>query len=209
MLRFGTDEPFCEDCGQDNIDMLCDVKRSGQPFKSIICNNCKERTKTPSAASQKRKAVRFQEVGYFEPACVVCHEPDLQVLELDHAFNKANSGVTEPLCANHHAVKSFSAEIEPMASLRLLDPNRRALVLQAAFQLGGSAILGMIAVWDGQQGQASRAIFLGVLATGMLLWALWDIQADQHLAAAYGDDYDHTLPPAPTIPLASATRGTP
>jgi hypothetical protein len=206
LLRFGTDDPMCEDCGLTEVDSLCIITKPGRTSESIVCRNCKDSAKPITAKALKGKARRFEEAGYFEPACVVCHEPNLQILELDHLVNRANGDIELPLCGNHHAIKSQSAEVGPMATLRLADPNRRALVLQAIFEFGGASIIGMIAYWDGQEGQGSRAVFLGVLAAGLLLWALWNLRADAHLASVYGERYDYGLPPAPSIPLASAMR---
>jgi hypothetical protein len=86
----------------------------------------------------------------------ICRSPSYReahrigsILELDHVANEADSDLLAPLCASHHAVKSHGAETGPMAALRLRDPARRALVVQAAYRLGGAAILTMMAACDG------------------------------------------------------------
>jgi hypothetical protein len=196
--RFDVDDPRCATCGTSEIGMLCQPRKSDEP---IVCRNCKGRSKPLIDKSRKQKVRRFEEAGYCKPACVVCYEPDIKILELDHVENAANSNVLVPLCSNHHAIKSQSAEVGPMAALRLRDTDRRALELQAAFEFGAAAILGMIAVWDGANDQVPRAVFLGVLSAGLLLWALWNVQADAHLASKYGSDYGSILPAAPVLEL--------
>jgi hypothetical protein len=199
LLRFGSAEPRCDRCGTTDITMLCRVPAPRKASQSILCRNCKGRATNVTPKATGQKARRFEVAGYFEPTCVVCNDDTLQILELDHVANAANSNLLAPLCANHHAVKSHGAETGLMAALRLRDPARRALVLQAAFELGGAAILTMMAAWDGTHGQAARAIFLAAFAVGLAAWAAWNLNADARLAATHGDDYDRTLPAAPVI----------
>ena len=88
--------------------------------------------------------------------------PRCKSLELDHLANEANSAVVEPLCANHHAIKSYMAESGPMAALRLRDPERSALLLQAAFEFGLGAMLACSRSGMECTSETARCIFLGV-----------------------------------------------
>ena len=124
---------------------------------------------------------------------MICEDPSLQVLELDHIASEANSSFVEPLCANHHAIKSHMAESGPMAALRLRDPKRSALALQAAFELGLSALLGMFAVWDGMREETARSVFLGIAAGLLVAWAIWNLAADDHFEKILGPGYDHAI----------------
>ena len=118
----------------------------------------------------------------------------LQILEGDHVAHAANSEFIAPLCGNHHAIKSHMAETGPVAALRLRDPERRALVLQAAFEFGLAAILAMFAVWEGANEETARCIFFGVASAGLFAWATWNLAADEYFADAYGLDYDRGVP---------------
>jgi hypothetical protein len=193
LLRFGTDRPECADCQTNDTRLLCRVKDSAQRTDLVLCRNCNAKRKPLSAKTATQKANRFKDAGYFKPACVICEEPNLQILELDHTAGKANSTIAEPLCANHHATKSFMAESGPMAVLRLRDPNRSALLLQAAFELGLAAILGGMAVIDGAQ-ETARSVWWGLLAIALVGWALWNIAADSHFEKILGPGYDRAIP---------------
>jgi hypothetical protein len=204
--RFGVDDPQCMRCGNAEIGMLCQPRRA---YQSILCRNCKGRAKPVTDKSRQQKMRRFEMAGYSKPTCVVCGESEVQILELDHVENATNSEFLVPLCSNHHAVKSQSAEVGPMAALRLRDSNRRALELQAAFEFGAAAIIGMIAVWDGANEQVPRAVFLGVLSASLILWALWNVRADAHLVSRYGMDYGTMLPTTPVLELPHPTASAP
>lgn len=194
LLRFGTDHPRCQRCKTDDHRVLCLVMAPGKPSDAILCHNCRDRRGKLSPKAYAAKRRRFAQAGYPEPACVVCGEPSLQLLELDHLAGDANSPRTEPLCGNHHAIKSYWAEHGAMAALRSPDPERRALVFQAAFEFGLAAILALFALWEGADEQTARAIFFGVASAGLFAWATWNIAADKHLAAVYGVDYDRGVP---------------
>ncbi|MBV8846294.1 MAG: hypothetical protein JO307_26100 [Bryobacterales bacterium] len=140
--------------------------------------------------SQKRK--RFEADGYPDPRCVICGDPSLNGMERDHLAGAANSDLVEPLCANHHAIKSHEAENGPMAPLRRRNPHRSALVRQAAFDYGLAAILGMMAIADQSQ-NATRAVFLGIVALALIGWASWDLIADAHFTKVLGPDYDAAI----------------
>jgi hypothetical protein len=194
LLRFGTDHPRCERCKTDDYRVLCLVARPGKASRTILCHNCRDKRGKLSPKACATKARRFADAGYFKPVCVVCCEPTLQMLELDHLDGEANSDRTEPLCGNHHAIKSYWAENGPMAALRLPDPQRRALVVQAAFEFGLAALLALFAAWDGANEQMARAVCLGVASAGLFAWASWNLAADKHFAGAYGLDYDRGVP---------------
>lgn len=194
LLRFGTDHPRCERCKTDDVRVLCRVPSPGKASPLILCHNCKDKRGKTSRKASERKARLIADAGYFEPVCVICDEPNLQILERDHVAHAANSDFVAPLCGNHHAVKSHLFETGPMAALRLRDPQRRALVLQAAFEFGLAAILAMIAIWDGADEETARCVVFGLASVGLFAWATWNLAADEHFAALYGADYDRAVP---------------
>jgi hypothetical protein len=193
LLRFGTDSPQCGDCNRSgDVRLLCRVKREGKP-DLILCRNCKAKRTRPSPQATDKKANLFKEAGFNGPACIICNEPNLQVLELDHLAGEANSTFVEPLCANHHAVKSDSAESGAVAALRLRDPERTALAVEAAFDFGLASILAMMAVSDGTE-NASRGIFFAAVALLLVAWGLWNTAADSHFKSLLGPTYDLAIP---------------
>jgi hypothetical protein len=192
LLRFGTDAPQCAECPSTDTRVLCRVKRPGKA-DVILCRSCNAKRKSPSAKAAARKVKRFEDTGYYRVVCVVCSDPNVQVLELDHMANEANSALSEPLCANHHAIKSNMAESGPMAALRLRDPDRTALAFEAAFDFGLATILGMMAVSDGNE-NASRAMFFAAVALALVAWGLWNLAADSHFKNVLGPAYDRAIP---------------
>jgi hypothetical protein len=192
LLRFGTDAPQCVDCHSPDTRILCRVKRPGKA-DLILCRSCNARRKSPSAKATARKAKRFEDAGYYKVVCVICSDPNVQVLELDHMANETNSGLVEPLCANHHAIKSHVAESGPMVVLRLRDPDRTALALEAAFDFGLATILGMMAASDGTE-NASRAGFFAIVALALVAWGFWNLAADAHFKNVLGPAYDRAIP---------------
>lgn len=194
LLRFGTDRPRCARCKTPDERVLCRIAAPGKLSPLILCHNCKGKRGKLSPDASARKAHRFAAAGYFNPVCVICAEPMLQILEGDHVAHAANSDFIAPLCGNHHAIKSHMAETGPMAPLRSRDPERRALVVQAAFEFSLAAILAMFAVWEGADEETARAIFFGVASAGLFAWATWNLAADEYFAVAYGLDYDRVVP---------------
>ena len=192
LLRLGSDQPRCADCGTDDYRTHCRVRR-GKRRLLIICRSCHAKRKRLSPRAAAQKAARFGAAGYVQPACVICTEPALRLLELDHLAGDANSKLTEPLCAKHHAIKSYEAEHGLMAALRLRDPQRSALLLQAAFEFGLAAILGMMAAVEGAD-NVSRAVFFGAVAVALAAWAAWNISADSYFEARLGPGYDRAIP---------------
>jgi hypothetical protein len=193
LLRFGTDRPQCSKCKCKDLRSLCNVPASGGRRAAILCRNCLAQRRRPSGTSARQKTKVLKEAGYDKPACVVCNDPTLLILELDHLSGKANSTLVEPLCAMHHAIKSYQAETGPMAPLRRRDPGRSALALQAAFELGLGAVLGMFAVWDGMHEETARCIFLGVASAALIAWAGWNLAADAHFQHLLGPGYDRAI----------------
>jgi hypothetical protein len=192
LLLFGTDAPGCASCPATDTRTLCRVKRPGSP-DLILCHTCNAKRKSPSPKATARKVKRFEDAGYYQAVCVICSDPNVQVLELDHMANEANSALSEPLCANHHAIKSHMAESGPMAALRLRDPDRTALALEATFDFGLAAILGMMAVSDGTE-NVSRAVFFAAVALALIAWAIWNLAADAHFKNVLGPTYDRAIP---------------
>ena len=192
LLRFGTDQPCCTRCKNPDIRQLGRVQDPKHGML-LLCRNCRARRKPLTKNARARRTRQFTAAGYTAPACVVCSESSLQLLELDHLWGAANSAITEPLCANHHAVKSYMAEHGAMAALRLRDPGRSALLLQAAFEFGLGSILAMFAVWDGAQGATARCIFLGVGSGLLFAWAAWNVAADGYFEGVLGPGYDRAI----------------
>ena len=190
LLRLGSDRPRCADCGTDDYRTHCRIRR-GKRGLLIICRSCLAKRKRLSPRAAAQKAARFAADGYEQAACVVCGSTALQMLERDHIAGDANSQFVEPLCARHHAIKSYQAEHGPMAALRLRDPQRSALLLQAAFEFGLAAILGMMAAVEGDN--ASRAVFFGAVAVALGAWALWNISADEYFSGVLGPGYDRAI----------------
>jgi hypothetical protein len=193
LLRFGTDHPECVDCHSTDVRSLCAIKRPGKA-DLILCRNCKARRKPLSDEAAAQKTRRFKDEGYSKPTCVICDDPNLQVLELDHLAHEANSAFVLPLCANDHAIKSFLAESGPMAALRLRDPERSALQLQAAFELGLGLLLGMFAIVDGVREETARCACFGLAASFLFAWAIWNLAADKHFKNVLGSGYDRAIP---------------
>jgi hypothetical protein len=193
LLRLGTDQPFCIYCGM--TDCRCLV-RPKEPNSMLRCRNCDAKRRPISDETLARKRAAFEAAKYPNPACVACDESDLRALELDHLAGAANSRIVEPLCLNCHAIKSDDAEDEPVASLRLRDPNRVGLVLQAAFEFGAAAVLTLIAAQDGDDAGA-RAIFLFALAAILIAWAFWNLSTHEDLTVAYGADYGRVIQAKP------------
>ncbi len=184
LLRLGTDRPRCASCRTDDFRQLCSV-HDARGRRRILCRNCRAKHKRLSAAAAARKRRQFAADGYEQPACVVCGEPALQLLERDHLTGAANSGSTEPLCANHHAIKSYMAEHGLMAALRLRDPERSALLLQAAFEFGLGAMLGMFAVGTART-ERRHAASSWVASVLLFAWAAWNVSADCVLRGCTG-----------------------
>jgi len=194
-LKLGIPRPVCTDCGVADIRCLSRLKPTATHCTPLRCYNCHRKRKRVSPEALLRKLKRFSDAGYTEPACIVCREADLRTLELDHLAGEANSVFVEPLCLNCHAIKSDAAEDEPMASLRLDDPNRPALVLQAAFEFGLAFILAAYgAALTTKEGEAARAVFFGLVAAVLVAWALWNLAAHEYLTNALGPGYDHAIP---------------
>jgi hypothetical protein len=193
LLRYGTDHPECIDCHSTDVRALCAIKRAGEA-DLILCRSCKAKRKPLSAKASAQKARRFKDAGYFKPACIVCDDPNLQILELDHLAHEANSAFVLPLCANDHAIKSFLAESGPMAALRLRDPERSALQLQAAFEFGLGLLLGMFAIVDGVREETARCACFGLAASFLFAWAIWNLAADKHFENVLGSGYDRAIP---------------
>lgn len=192
LLRFRTDRPQCQKCGLTDWRQLCNVAIKQNGGKTILCRNCLAKQKTPSEKALLRKAKRFRDAGYFEPACVVCLEP-LQILEYDHLDGRANSDLAEPLCPNHHAIKSYMAESGPMATLRVGDPARTALAFEAAFDFGLASMLGIMAAADSGD-HTARAVFFGFVAAALFAWGCWNLSADRYFIDLLGPSYDRAIP---------------
>jgi|HubBroStandDraft_4_1064222.scaffolds.fasta_scaffold00005_107 hypothetical protein len=192
LLRLGSDAPKCAKCGNDDRRVLCRIPQGRRSL--ILCANCRAERKELSAAAAARKLRQFAADGYPQPACVVCGLAVLRMLERDHLAGAANSDRMQPLCANHHALKSYMAEHGAAAVLRLRDANRSALLLQAAFEFGLGAMLAMFAAWDGVNGETARCIFLGTASVLLLAWAAWNVSADAHFEQLLGPGYDRAIP---------------
>jgi hypothetical protein len=191
LLRMGSDAPRCATCGNDDRRLLCRIPQGRRSL--ILCRNCRAQRKPHRPKAVAQKAKRFRDQGYYRPACVICEHPVLQVLELDHVANAANSDLVAPLCANHHAIKSYQAEGGPMAALRTRDPRRSALAFEAAFDFGLAAIFGTMAAVDGNE-HIARAVFFGLVAAALVAWGVWNLSADDYFARVLGPGYDRAIP---------------
>jgi hypothetical protein len=191
LLRFGTDAPQCTDCPSTDTRSLCRIKQQGKA-DLVLCRSCNGKRKSLTAKAAARKVKRFEDAGYYKPVCVICSEPNLQVLELDHLAGAANSALVEPLCANHHAIKSHTAESGPIAVLRLRDPDRMALAVEAIFDFGLAAILGIMAASDSGE-NASRSAFFAVVPLALVAWGIWNIAADTYFKGVLGLTCDRAI----------------
>ncbi len=189
LVKLGTGYPVCRYC--DVTDCRCLLVLGARGDETIIsCRNCRAKSKNTSEKALERKRTRFAEAGYPHPACVVCNEPDLRALDGDHLSGSANSVFIEPLCLNHHAIKSDDAE-DYFPELRLRDPNRSTLLKQAAFDIGLALVLLLIA--SVRDEADSMGIFFGIIVVSLFGWAAWNVKADRYFAQALGVGYDQHI----------------
>jgi hypothetical protein len=141
--------------------------------------------KAQTERASKAKLRKFAKQGYDDPICFQCWERDLRTINLHHVAGEANSSLCVPLCANCHDVASDTQE-DLVGGLRLRDPDRRPLVLQAAFDLGLSIMAGAVAI---SAREATEATFWGLIAVALAGWAIWNLTADMHFATQFGSDY--------------------
>lgn len=194
-LRLGIPNAECIDCHRFDIRYLHLVgpkTRIDVPTGSIICGNCRKKRSKWRPASLKRKVSTFEKAGYPDPQCVTCGEPELRTLELHHLEAAVNSDLLVPLCVNCHAIQSDMQEDAPI-DFRLPDPNRRPLVLQAAFEFGLGSILIAIAAIESTD-KPSYSIALGLIAIVLIGWAIWNISADKYFSQKWGLDYAAGVP---------------
>jgi hypothetical protein len=189
LVKLGTDNPVCNYCGARDCRFLIALGTTGEEA-IISCLNCRAKQRQVSAKALERKRKRFVEAGYPYPACVVCNESDLRALERDHLSGGANSLLIEPLCLNHHAIKSDEAE-DHFPELRLRDLNRSALLKQAAFEIGLALVLLLIA--SVREEADSMGIFFGIVALSLFGWAAWNVKADRYFADTVGIEYDRHI----------------
>jgi len=185
--RSGIASPWCSNahCRETDIRYLQWSTR----YNSILCANCLKKRRGLSEDARQRKRKRFEESGYSDPACAACGESDIRTLEMHHINAEANSDLCGPLCANCHTIHSDMQNDFPR-DLRLRDPDRRALVLQAAFEFGVSILLSVIASREQTSGNGSLGLLLFAIVGVLITWALWNIAADEYLSRMYGPEYD-------------------
>jgi hypothetical protein len=189
LVKLGTDSPVCLYCEVTDCRCLLALGGIGDET-TVCCHNCRAKRKIISGKALERKRKRFAEAGYPQPACVVCNESDLRALEGDHLSGDANSVSIEPLCLNHHAIKSDDAE-DHFPQLRLRDPNRPALLKQAAFEIGLALVLLLMASLRDEADALS--VFFGMTAISLFGWAAWNVAADRYFAEALGIGYDKNI----------------
>jgi len=191
-LRLGDPKPKCAKCGNSEIACLRRQKstRKGNSADGIICDNCHKKCRGSSSQTEHKKRLKIRNAGYSTVECAVCCESDIRTLELHHISGEANSSFVAPLCGNCHAAASDAQEDLP-TDLRLRDPDRRPLVLQAAFEFGLAIVLGFIAT---QYEDASGKAFLALVAVILVAWACWNVAADHHFATQFGPDYSTGVP---------------
>lgn len=181
LLRLGSPDPLCQICKRP-----CDFRSLSRDQNGTFkCRNCRNVRKSYSSIVVKRRQQAFQKAGYLAPRCLICGERRLETLELHHVAGEANSALLAPLCSNCHTVQSDEQEDLPV-DLRFRDPDRRPLVLQAAFDCGLAILAGAAALTSEDQ---TESVFLGMIAVALLAWAVYNIAADQHFAATYGQQY--------------------
>lgn len=189
-LRSGEPNPECSVCGFADLRALCCVRgRTSQTIRTI-CTNDRLKEQALSDSARTRKLLRLATAGYHDPSCLFCSEADLRTLQLHHVSGEANSILGVPLCGNCHAIVSDQQEDLPL-DLRLRDPDRRPLLLQAAFNFGLAIITGMIGLGSKD---GTETAFWAIITVGLIAWAVWDIAADGHFAARFGADYSDAVP---------------
>jgi hypothetical protein len=114
----------------------------------------------------------------------------MRTLQLHHLAAEANSTLTVPLCGNCHAIVSDQQEDLP-TDLRLRDPDRRPLALQAAFNLGLAILTGIISI---DSTNATETALWAIITAALIAWAVWDLAADTDFAARFGADYSVGVP---------------
>jgi hypothetical protein len=186
--RLGAADPLCVHCAQGNICCLSRAA-SGQ----IHCHNCRKKQKPFSASARRRKLALLAQLGYSDFRCFLCDETDLRVFESHHVAGEANGTLQVPLCMNCHAVQSDDQE-DLLGALRLRDPHRRPLMLQAAFEFGVAAILMVLAIATSQEAQSR--VFHASLAIVLVAWAVWNLSADEYFVTTYGPEYSRGVPAA-------------
>ena len=192
-LRLGTPSPACEACGETDVVLLYRVNSVAGNVKSlstILCASCKRKHAPLGSAAKKRKAQAIAKAGYDIPACGLCGESALVALELHHLAGAANSESTIALCANCHARQSDAQEDTPI-DFRRSDPNRGPLERQAAWLIGAALVLIALIIFLSDEGPTgiARAITLGIIASGLFGWGVWNVAADAHLMLRYGPQY--------------------
>jgi len=75
--------------------------------------------------------------------------------------------------------------------LRLRDPERRPLALQAAFNFGLAILTGFIGI---DSANATEMAFWAIITAALIAWGVWDIAADTDFAARFGADYSVGVP---------------
>lgn len=64
---------------------------------------------------EKRHRQKVKDIGLENPACVICGENDLDMLEGDHVAGRAYDDQIVPLCKNHHAKRTQLQREQPRA----------------------------------------------------------------------------------------------
>lgn len=189
-LRLGDCEPRCERCGFGDFRALSSLRKQGSQRLRTICANDRLKERNLSQSALFNKLRRFAQAGYDDPACLLCLESDLRTLQLHHLAGEANSNLLVPLCGNCHAIVSDRQEDLPI-DLRLRDPDRRPLALQAAFNFGLAIVTGIVSI---DSTNATETAFWAMVTMALIAWAVWDLAADTDFAARFGADYSVGVP---------------
>ena len=171
----------CTDCGNTDIRCLRKDAHTGE----IACDSCRKKMKPLSQFQADRRRCHLAESGFPNAGCAICVESDVATLELHHLSGKANSSIVAPICGNCHAILSDS-QIDLPADLMRLDPERRPLQLQAAFEFGLALLM---SAWAIAEENPTTSIVLGMIVVALIGWAAWNISADQHLSETHGPNY--------------------
>jgi len=186
LVRFsGVANPYCVTCNASDIVCL----HIDRATRTITCRNCRLKRLRLTETARKKRARCFAELGYPNPTCVVCGEDDICLMEEHHFFGEGNSRLSGPLCANCHAIQS-DMQCDFSVDVRRRDPDRRALVYQAAFLLGVFILLTVLGFRERTAGSASLGTALNAIGGLALMWAYWNVYADGFFAMKFGKDYD-------------------
>ncbi len=195
LLRFGTDVPQCAKCGNDDRRVRFAASRRGAD-RLILCANCRaERKRAICSCREHEEPRRLQPTATRSLRAWSASIPVLRMLELDHLAGAANSDrmLSRRARITTHSSRTWPRAAQCCGAAAARSQSIGAAVLQAAFEFGLGAVLGMWAVWDGMHEETARSVFLGVAAGMLIAWALWNLSADEYFENTFGPGYDRAI----------------